>query len=85
MTPHLPNMLAFLDILSKDVNLTDTVLSASCGLIGDLVSCFGGQLAVAFENDAIQNILIRGKKSKNQRTKTLANWATKEIRKLKNL
>lgn len=80
VTPHLNNILAFLDILSKDSSLSDTVLSASCGLIGDLVSCFGIQLSAAFETDPVQNILTRGKKSKINRTKTLANWATKEIR-----
>jgi importin subunit beta-1 len=85
VTPHLNNILAFLDILSKDSSLSDTVLSASCGLIGDLVSCFGIQLSAAFETDPVQNILTRGKKSKINRTKTLANWATKEIRKLKNI
>ena len=34
VTPHLPNILAFLEILSKDQNVTDTLISASCGLIG---------------------------------------------------
>jgi hypothetical protein len=36
------------------------------------------------ENEAITNLLSRGKKSKNTRAKTLANWAAKELRKLKN-
>ena len=85
VTPHLTNILGFLDILSKEAQPADTILSASCGLIGDLVSCFGSQLVAAFENEPIQNILAKGKKSKNNRTKTLANWATKEIRKLKNI
>ena len=37
------------------------------------------------ENEAITNLLTRGKKCKNNRAKTLANWAAKEIRKLKNV
>jgi importin subunit beta-1 len=85
ITPHLQHVLTFLDILSKDPNLTDAVLSATCGLIGDLVSCFGTQLIPAIDNESITNILNKGKKSKNNRTKTLANWASKEIRKLKNI
>ena len=82
--PHMNNILAFLDILSKDQNISDSVLSATCGLIGDLVSCFGQQLLPIVENEAISNLLTRGKKSKNNRAKTLANWASKEIRKLSN-
>jgi len=85
VTPHLSNILAFLDILSKDPNVNDSVLSAACGLVGDLVSCFGTQLAPVLENEAITNLLAKGKKSKNNRAKTLANWASKEIRKLKNI
>jgi importin subunit beta-1 len=84
ITPHLNNILAFLEILSKDQNVNDSVLSATCGLIGDLVSCFGTQLMPVLENDTITNLITRGKKSKNNRAKTLANWAFKEIRKLKN-
>jgi importin subunit beta-1 len=60
------------------------VLSASCGLIGDLVSCFGQQLLPIVDSEAINGLLTRGKKSKNSRAKTLANWSLKEIRKLKN-
>jgi importin subunit beta-1 len=85
ITPHLNNILAFLDLLSKDVNISDSVLSASCGLVGDLVSCFGVQLVPVIDNEAITNLVTKGKKSKNNRTKTLANWASKEIRKLKNM
>jgi importin subunit beta-1 len=50
-----------------------------------LVSCFGTQLAPVLENEAITNLLAKGKKSKNNRAKTLANWASKEIRKLKSI
>jgi len=85
ITPHLNNILAFLDLLSKDSNISDAVLSASCGLIGDLVSCFGVQLVPVLENEAITTLVNKGKKSKCNRAKTLANWAAKEIRKLKNV
>ncbi|CAF0944344.1 unnamed protein product [Brachionus calyciflorus] len=81
--PHMNNILEFLAILSKDPNISESVISATCGLIGDLVSCFGPQLLAYVENEAIHSLLNRGKKSKNNRAKTLANWASKEIRKLK--
>jgi importin subunit beta-1 len=35
------------------------------------------------ENETITALITKGKKSKNNRAKTLANWASKEIRKLK--
>lgn len=85
ITPHLHPILAFLDLLSKDANLTDSVLSAACGLIGDLVSCFGTQLAPALDSESINTLVGKGRKSKTNRTKTLANWAYKEIRKAKNI
>lgn len=84
VAPHLNNILAFLDILAKDQNITDSVLSASCGVVGDLVSCFGQQLLPIVENEAITNLLARGRKSKSPRAKQLANWASKEVRKLRN-
>ncbi len=84
VAPHLNNIFAFLEILSKDPNCSDSVISASCGLIGDLVSCFGQQLVQVVDTEAVQGLITRGKKSKNNRAKTLANWAAKEIRKLKN-
>jgi len=83
--PHMPNILSFLELLSKDANVTDGVLSSTCGLIGDLVSCFGVKLMPALESEAITLLISKGKKSKNNRTKTLANWAYKEIRKLRSV
>jgi len=83
VTPHLNNILAFLEILSNDQNVNESVLSAACGLVGDLVSCFGTQLNPMLERETITTLLTRGRKSKSNRAKTLANWATKEIRKLK--
>jgi importin subunit beta-1 len=81
ITPHLNNILAFLEILSKDQNVNDSVLSATCGLIGDLVSSFDStQLMPVLENDTITNLIRRGKNSRNTRAKSLANWAFEEIR-----
>ena len=36
------------------------------------------------EKETIQSLLTQGRRSKVQKAKTLATWATKEIRKLKN-
>ena len=36
------------------------------------------------ERDTIEKLLAEGKRSKVMKTKTLATWATKEIRKIKN-
>ena len=34
--------------------------------------------------EPIHDLLTQGRRSKNSKTKTLSQWATKEIRKLKN-
>lgn len=36
------------------------------------------------EAEAINELLTQGRRSKTSKTKTLSQWATKEIRKLKN-
>ena len=44
---------------------------------------FGEQILPLCEKDPIQNLLTNGRRSKTGKTKTLAVWATKELRKLR--
>ncbi|KAF6769003.1 hypothetical protein AHF37_12761 [Paragonimus kellicotti] len=81
ITPHI---LSFIDHISTDSITTDELISASCGLIGDLVSTYGAAILNLVEVDAVANVLQKGRRAKSSRTKNLAVWATKEIRKLKN-
>ncbi|KAF7247132.1 Importin subunit beta-1 [Paragonimus skrjabini miyazakii] len=81
---HVPHILSFIDHISIDSITTDELISASCGLIGDLVSTYGAAILNLVDVDAITNLLQKGRRAKSSRTKNLAVWATKEIRKLKN-
>mgnify|MGYP001500134034 CR=1 FL=1 len=50
----------------------------------DLCSAFGGHMLSLLDVDPINELLTQGRRSKSGKTKTLSQWATKEIRKLKN-
>ena len=53
-------------------------------LFRDLCTAFGVAVLPHVEKENINNLLTKGRRSKTQKTKTLATWATREIRKLKN-
>jgi len=64
-----------------------------CGTQPQSLSCFFRDLCTAFGKDVlklvearpmIHELLTEGRRSKTNKTKTLATWATKELRKLKN-
>lgn len=51
----------------------------------DLCSAFGVQMVSLLDVDPISELLTCGRRSKASKTKNLSQWATKEIRKLKNM
>jgi importin subunit beta-1 len=50
----------------------------------DLCSAFGANVLGLVDVEPITELLTQGQRSKASQTKTLSQWATKEIRKLKN-
>lgn len=50
----------------------------------DLCTAFGAGMLPLVDKEPIQGLLTKGRRSKATKAKTLATWATKEIRKLKN-
>ena len=70
---------------SQDEDHTDGNVCACAGLLGDLCSTFGASLLPIIEAHgvALSELLTEGRRSKTSKTKTLATWATKEIKKLK--
>lgn len=84
LKPSLHSIVVFLNDIAADDENTEAVVGASCGLIGDLCSAFGPSILPFIENDLINAMLNKGRKSKTNKVKTLATWATKEIRKMKN-
>ena len=49
----------------------------------DICSAFGAQVHPLLEKPAINELLQEGRRSKTHKTKQVATWATKEMRKLK--
>jgi importin subunit beta-1 len=80
---HVKHIIEFILTIAKDSDLTDTLVAASAGLIGDLCTAFGPAMAGLINNDSIQSLLTRGKRSKTTKTRTLSVWAVKELKKLR--
>jgi importin subunit beta-1 len=55
----------------------------SCLHFRDLCSAFGAQIYQHLEKPTILELLQEGRRSKGGKTKNVATWATKELRKLK--
>lgn len=53
------------------------------GIVGDLCTAFGLPVVQLVDSPPIQELLAQGRRSRVPRTKTLATWASKELRKLK--
>merc|ERR1712012_310978 len=82
--PHVAHMLQFVEHIAVEDDQSDGVIAASCGLIGDLCTAFGVNILQMLDKESITNMLTKGRRSKTAKTKALATWATREIRKLKN-
>ncbi|XP_029049266.1 importin subunit beta-1 isoform X1 [Osmia bicornis bicornis] len=81
--PHVPFIIQFITSIAQDREHSEGNISASVGLLGDLVTVFGAKLLPMVETEPLTELLTKARRSRTQKTKTLANWATKEIRKLK--
>ena len=54
-----------------------------CGF-SDLCKSFGIQILPLVDVEAINELLTAGRRSRHTKTKNLSQWATREVRKLKN-
>lgn len=82
--PHVLYIVQFITHIAQDPDHSDGNIAASAGLIGDLCLAFGASMLPLLDNEIINEFLTKGRRSKTTKTKTLATWAAKEIRKLKN-
>ncbi|XP_064172369.1 importin subunit beta-1 [Anguilla rostrata] len=83
--PRVEFILSFIHHIAEDEDHSDGVVANSAGLIGDLCTAFGKDVMKLVEvRPLINELLTEGRRSKTSKTKTLATWATKELRKLKN-
>lgn len=84
VTTQLPFIVQFLETVAQDPNKSESITGAAIGLLGDLVTTYGTAMLQFVEREVFEKLLTEGKRSKVMKTKTLANWVVKEIRKLKN-
>lgn len=82
---HVPAIVQFLVVVAQDPENTDSIIAVMAGLIGDLCAAFGQPLLQLIDNEHINKLLMEGKKSRTTRTKQLCGWASKEIKKLRDL
>ncbi|KAI8427981.1 hypothetical protein MSG28_002292 [Choristoneura fumiferana] len=83
--PHVPAIVNFMMVVAMEPERTDGHMSVIAGLAGDLCAVFGARVLPLLEQRPLLDLLQAARRSRTPRTKTLANWATKEIRKLKQL
>lgn len=83
MQPHITYIVSFIEAIAKETEVSDNHIGIIAGLIGDLCTAFGPPFLPLVENEHIQQLLSEGSKSRATRTKSLSNWATKEIKKLR--
>lgn len=80
---HVQYMIQFVIVVASDPDITDSLVAACAGLVGDLTSAFGAAILPLVDNEVINTTLLKGKRSKIPKTRTLSVWAIKEIKKLK--
>lgn len=88
MSPHIGFIVTFIEDIAKDDDHSEGTVAAASGLIGDLCVAFGPSvganlLQMIESKTDISNLLTEGRRSKTNKTKSLAVWGTKELRKLK--
>ncbi|XP_065178796.1 importin subunit beta-1-like [Sycon ciliatum] len=83
LEPHLGTMLTYVEQGASDPYRTDSHIAVACGLLGDLMKCFGQQLLPFIDKKPVHSLLQEGRSSKVAKTRALALWTSKEIRKLK--
>ncbi|XP_039764769.1 importin subunit beta-1 isoform X1 [Pararge aegeria] len=81
--PHVGAIVNFMIQVASEPERTDGHMSVIAGLTGDLCTVFGQRVLPLLETRPLLDLLQAARMSRTPRTKTLANWATKEIRKLK--
>lgn len=83
LQPQLSFIIQFIFAVASDAEITDSLIAATAGLIGDLCNAFGAAVLPLVEFEPVSQLLLKGKRSKINKTKTLSNWALKESKKLK--
>ncbi|XP_060517733.1 importin subunit beta isoform X2 [Cylas formicarius] len=83
LEPHIPFIIQFIMTVAQDAEHSDATVAVAAGIVGDLCLAFGPPMLPLLDLDPINEMMTQGRRSRISRTKTLATWATKELRKLK--
>lgn len=83
LEPHLGHIIMFIKRIAVEGDNSDSMVASAAGFIGDLCTAFGPRLLSLVDDVTITQFLSEGKRSKASRTKSLCNWAAKEIKKLR--
>lgn len=83
LEPHIPFIIQFITVVAQDTEHSDGTVAVAAGIVGDLCTAFGAPMLMLLDLEPINEMLAQGRRSRVNRTKTLATWATKELRKLK--
>ncbi|KAM7352018.1 importin subunit beta Fs(2)Ket [Cochliomyia hominivorax] len=83
LEPHLGHIIMFIKRIAVEGDNSDSMVASAAGFIGDLCTAFGPRLLALVDDVTITQFLSEGKRSKASRTKSLCNWAAKEIKKLR--
>ncbi|XP_028037337.1 importin subunit beta-1 isoform X1 [Bombyx mandarina] len=81
--PHVPAIVNFMIQVANEEDRTDAQMAVISGLMGDLTNAFGAHVLPMLDTKPLTDMLQVARRSRVARTKTLANWATKEMRRVK--
>uniref|UniRef100_A0AC34RF88 Importin N-terminal domain-containing protein n=1 Tax=Panagrolaimus sp. JU765 TaxID=591449 RepID=A0AC34RF88_9BILA len=82
--PYIPEMVKLITMVAESGNLSsDSLQGSTCGLIGDLMGVLGKDILPLLNSDAINGLLQRCRRSKNNKAKSLGVWASRELSHLK--
>jgi importin subunit beta-1 len=82
LVPYIPQVITVIEHIALDADHTDSNTAACCGLLGDLLTTFGARVSSYMNRPSIQQLLQEGKRSQLSKTKKMATWALKELRKV---
>lgn len=85
LEPHLGTILLLINRIAVEGDNSDSMVASAAGFIGDLCTAFGPRVLPLIDDSTTMAFLAAGKRSKASRTKSLCNWAAKEMKKLRDL
>jgi len=81
LLPYAEPIFQLMELISNEGHYDMAVLSKSIGLIGDLASCAGPDVARYLNQPYIHSLLQAGRTSYNENTQSTTAWATENVQK----